>query len=205
MPQPSMPMQTQMPMPGLQQPGTMPMPGTNLAPPMTPVTPGMPMGNTMPRPMTQFAQPCGTTLPPPRPMMPMMDSMRPMGTVIPPPQGGMRPQMIPAPQQPFPSMPPRPGPPGPPVPLAPLAGQEAHRQAPPPAPYAGERKPQLFMLIAQLAPSVQDRFESRFEKEESWRIQDIGDLWWGVTRSWYTEAPYADVVIVPIWKFLKGV
>ncbi|CAK9015932.1 unnamed protein product [Durusdinium trenchii] len=148
---PMMPGRGLAPAPGL------PMGGNNLAP--MPST-GMPMPSTMPRPMGLAPPMGGTTLPPPTgPMMPMMDASmpRPMGpsVVIPPPAPqGMRPQMIPAPQ-PFPAMPPRPPPGSLPQQLAQLqaAGQEAHRQAPPPpVPFQGEKKPQLFMLIAQLSP-----------------------------------------------------
>lgn len=133
----------------------------------------------MPQPMgnvnTGLMPPCGgcNTLPPQRPMMPMpMDTSmpRPMGNVIPPP-APMRPQMIPAPQQPFnPSLPPRP--PSLPQQLAQLqaAGQEGQRHAPaPPAPFQGDRKPQLFMLIAQLAPHVKETHMQQL-------LEQCGDL-----------------------------
>ena len=144
-------------MPALGMPHTLP----------SPVAPTGPTGPApcgacgLMRPMTMT--PCGGTMP--RPMMPMpMDASmpRPMASVIPPPPGGMRPQMIPAPAQPFnPSLPPRP--PSLPQQLAQLqaAGQEGQRHAPPPPPpppaFQGDKKPQLFMLIAQLAPHVQEQ------------------------------------------------
>ncbi|CAK9033151.1 RNA-binding protein 25 (Arg/Glu/Asp-rich protein of 120 kDa) (RED120) (Protein S164) (RNA-binding motif protein 25) (RNA-binding region-containing protein 7) [Durusdinium trenchii] len=165
---PMMPGRGLAPAPGL------PMGGNNLAP--MPST-GMPMPSTMPRPMGLAPPMGGTTLPPPTgPMMPMMDASmpRPMGpsVVIPPPAPqGMRPQMIPAPQ-PFPAMPPRPPPGSLPQQLAQLqaAGQEAHRQAPPPpVPFQGEKKPQLFMLIAQLSPHVQESHMQQL-------LEQCGDL-----------------------------
>ena len=176
------PMTPGMPIPGLP---SMPMP--NMQPPGMPTLPGPPTGPcgmNMPQPMGNvnpgLMPPCGgcNTLPPQRPMMPMpMDTSmpRPMGNVIPPP-APMRPQMIPAPQQPFnPSLPPRP--PSLPQQLAQLqaAGQEGQRHAPaPPAPFQGDRKPQLFMLIAQLAPHVKELLDISCSKAIGVSFPDRG-------------------------------
>ena len=202
------PMTPGMPMPGL--PG-MPMP--NMQPPGMPTLPGPPTGPcgmNMPQPMgnvnTGLMPPCGgcNTLPPQRPMMPMpMDTSmpRPMGNVIPPP-APMRPQMIPAPQQPFnPSLPPRP--PSLPQQLAQLqaAGQEGQRHAPaPPAPFQGDRKPQLFMLIAQLAPHVKELLDISCSKAVGVSFPDRGI----VTSNIEIFVDVASFLLASVYSYLGG-